>query len=82
MVGPNTSATADLGNPEKGAPEDDTAEWLDWDHWQGVEEYQDIVDGLGGPPLDEPAEGGEAAEEASRRQLHRHLRRRGIELEG
>lgn len=59
----------------------DMADWLDWDHWQGIEEYQDIVDGLGGPPLDESVEGGDAADEASRRQLRRRLLRRGIELE-
>jgi len=63
------------------APNDDTADWLDWDHWQGVDEYQDIVDGLGGPPLDDSAEGGEAADETDRRRLRRHLHRRGIELE-
>lgn len=81
MVGPNTATTASPGNPGTGAPDDDTADWLDWDHWQGVEEYQDIVDGLGGPPLDDSMENGDAADEASQRQLHRHLHRRGIELE-
>lgn len=62
-------------------PDDvDPADWLDWDHWQGIEEYQDIVDGLGDPLQDECADGGDAADETSRRRLRRHMQRRGIEL--
>ncbi len=59
---------------------DDPADWLDWDHWQGVEEYQDIVDGLGGA-LPDDATDGDAADDTATRRLRRGLIRRGIALE-
>lgn len=81
MEGPTSSTPAAGRRPPGDVPDHDTTEWLDWDHWQGVDEYQDIVDGLGGARSDENAADGDTADEAARRQLRRGLYRRGIALE-
>jgi hypothetical protein len=81
MTRPTKPTPRCSGIPEAGQPAEDTADWRDWEHWQGVEEYRDIVDGLGASPLDDFAEGDDTAGETTRRHLLRHLHRRGIELE-
>ena len=65
-----------------GGPADDITEWLDWDHWQRVDELQTIVDGLANPTISDATEDVETADEAARRHLLRRLQRNGFELEG
>lgn len=81
MATPNRTHPIGGNRPPGELQTDDTADWLDWDHWQGVEEFQDIVDGLGGAESDDAVADGDAADDAAWRRLRRGLHRRGIALE-
>lgn len=61
----------------------DDTEWLDWDRWHAVEEYQDLLDGLsnfedgsdcGGPKTFKDGDWDE--------NLARQFHRQGLEIDG
>lgn len=61
----------------------DATEWLDWDRWHAVEEYQDLLDGLsnfeensdyGGPKTFKNGDWDE--------NLARQFHRQGLEIDG
>lgn len=61
----------------------DEADWVDWDHWQTVEELQNFMNGLGDtayPPEDAFSDSTNEAGQRDRiaRQIHRH----GLEIDG
>jgi hypothetical protein len=61
----------------------DEADWIDWDHWQTVEELQNFMNGLGDgahPPEDAFSDSANEAGHRDRiaRQIHRH----GLEIDG
>jgi hypothetical protein len=57
----------------------DEADWVDWDHWQTVEEIQKFMDGLSGErdstaePSDDPESAGNVATQ---------IRRHGLQADG
>lgn len=81
MAPPTRTPPTGSNRLSEGIQYNDTTDWLDWDHWQGVEEYQDIVDGLGGVLLDDAMTDADAADDTTWRRLRRGLYRRGIALE-
>lgn len=59
----------------------DEADWLDWDHWHAIEEYQDLVDGLTSFEVND--DGGVAQQVKDGQwtaRLTRQLRRHGMEV--
>ena len=59
----------------------DQADWLDWDHWHAVEEYQDLVDGLSGFEANDDGSSVRQAEDGLwTARLTRQLRRHGMEI--
>ncbi|MCG8548667.1 MAG: hypothetical protein MJE12_31070 [Alphaproteobacteria bacterium] len=60
----------------------DEADWLDWDHWNAVEEYQDLIDGLSGLGIEDDGTLAQNPEETRwSARFTRQLRRQGLEIE-
>lgn len=61
----------------------DDAEWLDWDHWHAVEEYQDLLDGLSNFEDGSDWSGAKTFKEGDwDKNLARQFHRQGFEIDG
>ena len=61
----------------------DEADWVDWDHWQAVEELQNFMNGLGDTAhLPEDAFSDSASEAGQRDRIARQIHRHGLEIDG
>ena len=60
----------------------DEADWLDWNHWQAVEEFQNIVDGLSSSVADQERDTAQPSDDRNwAARLSRQLRRQGLEVD-
>lgn len=61
----------------------DATEWLDWDRWHAVEEYQDLLDGLSNFEENSGYGGPKTFKDGDRDgNLARQFHRQGLEVEG
>ena len=69
-----TPSTGDAG---------DDIEWLDWDRWHAIEEYQDLLDGLSNFGEDGDYGGPKAFKDGDcDGNLARQFHRQGLEIDG
>ena len=63
-------------------PSFDEADWVDWDHWQTVEELQNFMNGLADETFAaESNAAGESGGNGQRGRIARQIHRHGLEID-